>query len=154
MSWEKDLNLQQLDETLASVGGLKSFTVPRGGWVSAIRQGLGMGARQLGERLGISQPGIVRLEQSEGAGSITLKTLERAAAGLGCRVVYAIVPDEGSLTDMRTKQAYNKAEQVSAYTQGHMALEDQATDSKFYQQSINFIADEYLKKWSRDFWDE
>lgn len=154
MSWEKDLTIQQLDETMQGVRGIQSLFTPRNSWISALRQGLGMSARQFGERLGISQPGVVRLEKSEASGSITLKTLERAAAGLGCRVVYAIVPEGGTLADMRMKQARKKAEQVSAYTQGHMALEDQATDANFRQQSINLIADDYLKKWPRDFWDD
>lgn len=52
-----------------------------------------MTGAQMGRRLGISQPSVAGLERAEVAGAITLNTLQRAAEALGCRVVYALVPD-------------------------------------------------------------
>ena len=153
MSWEKDLTIQQLDERIAKLNQLSSITIPATGWINGIRNALGMSARSLGERIGLSQPRISLMEKGELDGSISIKTLEKAAQGLGCRVVYALIPEEGSLQIMREKQALKKARQMNQYTELHMGLEDQATDDDFKEQSIKLMADESLRKWPRDFWD-
>jgi len=153
MSWEKDLTIQQLDERIAKLNQLSSITIPANGWINGIRNALGMSARSLGERIGLSQPRISLMEKGELDGSISIKTLEKAAQGLGCRVVYALIPEEGSLQIMREKQALKKARQMNQYTELHMGLEDQATDDDFKEQSIKLMADESLRKWPRDFWD-
>jgi len=93
------------------------------------------------------------MEKGELDGSISIKTLEKAAQGLGCRVVYALIPEEGSLQIMREMQALKKARQMNQYTELHMGLEDQATSDDFKEQSIKLMADESLRKWPRDFWD-
>ncbi len=113
-----------------------------------------MSARILGGRIGLSQPRISLMEKGEVDGSISIKTLEKAAHGLGCRVVFAFVPEEGSLQAMRKKQALKKASQINQYTELHMGLEDQATEDDFREQSIKIMAAESLRKWPRDFWDD
>jgi len=153
MSWEKDLTIQQLDERIAKLNQLSSITIPANGWINGIRNALGMSARSLGERTGLSQPRISLMEKGELDGSISIKTLEKAAQGLGCRVVYALIPEEGSLQIMRETQALKKARQMNQYTELHMGLEDQATDDDFKEKSIKLMADESLRKWPRDFWD-
>src|SRR5262245_3319142 len=84
---------QQIDRKLKRFRPLADATRPAKGWVRAIRDGMGMTAKQLGKRMGVSQPRITALEKAEATGSITLESLERAAEALGCRVVYALVPD-------------------------------------------------------------
>ncbi len=154
MSWEKDLTIQQLDEAVAKFNQQTFIAMPASGWISAVRNALGMSARSLGERIGLSQPRISLMEKGEVDGSISIKTLEKAAHGLGCRVVYALVPEEGSLQSLREKQALKKARQMNQYTELHMGLEDQATEDNFKEQSIKIMADESLRKWPRDFWDD
>jgi len=151
MKWDKDLNIKQLDQ---SFNKLIELPVPSAGWINTIRKTLGMSARTLGERIGLSQPRIALMEKGEVDGSISIKTLEKAAQGLGCRVVYALVPEEGSLQQLRHHQALKKARQVNQYAEGHMALEDQATDDVFRLAAIKSVADEYLRNWPRDFWDD
>ena len=48
---------------------------------------------QLAHRLGVQQSTVVRLEQSEKRGAVTLNSLRKAAEALGCELVYAFVPD-------------------------------------------------------------
>jgi predicted DNA-binding mobile mystery protein A len=153
MNWNKDLNLQQLDETLGKLNELAKVPVPSNGWINAIRKGLGMSARNLGDRIGLSQPRIALMEKGEIDGSISLKTLERAAQGLGCRVVYALIPEDGTLQHMRAQQALQKAMKLNQYTERHMALEEQATQDSFQAQSIKMVSNDYLRRWPRDFWD-
>ncbi len=155
MSWEKSLYLKQVDGNIALYKGLRELTRPGEGWIRTVRNTLGMNARQLAERIGVKQPSVVGLEKQEAAGSITLNTLEKAAQGLGCRVVYALVPAEAdSLASLREAQAEGKAASILGYTAHQMALEDQATSESFDKESFEQLKKEFIEKWPRDFWDE
>jgi hypothetical protein len=48
----------------------------------------------------VSPQAVHQLEKSEAAGTISLKQFEAAAAAMGCRVVYAVVPRKGSLSEL------------------------------------------------------
>src|ERR1700694_4268773 len=65
---------------------------PSGGWLKAVRTALGMSAKQLGQRVGGSQATIAQAELAEAQGRITLNSLRKMADGVGCDVVYAVVP--------------------------------------------------------------
>ncbi len=67
-------------------------TVPRGGWVAAIRQALGMSAADFAARMGVAETTALSLERNERAGKVGLDTLRRAAEALDCDLVYALVP--------------------------------------------------------------
>ena len=154
MKWEKDLNLQQMDETLARVKQGALPPRPSAGWLKAIRTALGMSTRSLGTRIGLSQARVSGIEKGEQEGSLTLNTLEKAAQGLGCRVVYLLIPEAESLHAMRKTQALKKARALNQYAERHMELEDQATDARFREDTTHQLAEEYLRAWPRDFWDD
>src|SRR3974390_577604 len=86
--------IRHLDSRFATLRPLLKTQRPPKGWLRAVRDALGMTTKQLGQRLGVSQPRIVELEQSEVNGTVTLNTLQRAAEALGCRLVYALGPDQ------------------------------------------------------------
>src|SRR3981081_63847 len=86
--------IRHLDRRFAALRPLTNSPRPPKGWLRAIRDALGMTTAQLARRLGVSQPRIVELEQSEASGSVTLNTLQRAAEALGCRLIYALVPEQ------------------------------------------------------------
>jgi len=65
---------------------------PTHGWVRAIRDALGMSARQLAKRMHMSQAAITQLERSEVAGTIRIETLRRLADAMNCDLTYAVVP--------------------------------------------------------------
>src|SRR5271154_4280249 len=85
--------IRHLDNRFTSLRPLAKSARPPKGWLRAIRNALGMTTAQFARRLGVSQPRIVELEQSEASGSVTLNTLQRAAGALGCRLVYVLVPE-------------------------------------------------------------
>ena len=85
--------IRHLDKRFAALRPLARSNRPPKGWLRAIRDAFGMTSAQFAQRLGVSQPRISELEQSEANGSVTLNTLQRAAEALGCRFVYALVPD-------------------------------------------------------------
>lgn len=154
MSWEKDLKLKQVDELIVNLKPEKLATKPKSGWLKLIRTALGMNARALGTRVGLTQSRITLIEKGEIDGTITLHTLEKIAEGLECKLVYFLVPTSGSLESLREKQAYKKAKLLDGYTEQQMALEDQATTHQYQQKSIEKLKEEYLKNWPRDFWDK
>lgn len=84
----------KLDERFRELGPVTRYTPPVRGWIKAVREALGMTTEQLGKRLGIKQPSVVAIEQSEARGTIELATLRRVADALDCTLVYAFVPNK------------------------------------------------------------
>ena len=121
--------IRQLDRRLNAIRPLLASARPPKGWVRAIRDALGMTTQQLARRIGVSQSRIPELEQAEANGNITLKSLERAAEALGCRVVYALVP-ERPLADVVHAQAERVADRQFAAVAHTMQLEDQAVEDR------------------------
>lgn len=144
---------EQLDKRLAALRPLTESIRPARGWIRAIRETLGMTTRQLGKRMGVSQPRIVMLEKSEVEGSITLDSLERAAQALGCRVVYALVPEK-PLTDTITQRAAEIAGRQLGTVEQTMRLEDQGVYDRARQdEARDRLAQELLRRPAR-LWDE
>jgi predicted DNA-binding mobile mystery protein A len=102
----RHLDEDSLDEALRSFRESMHSLKPSKGWARSIRESLGMSAEQLGRRIGVSRATIVTLERSEARGRITLASLEKLSRGLGCRLVYALVPEMGaSLADLKRARA-------------------------------------------------
>src|SRR3954453_14442953 len=91
---QKHVARRQMDSRVEPFRTMKWIESPRSGWIRAIRDGLGMTGAQLAKRLGIKQPTVVEFERNEVERRITLETLDRAAKAMGCRLVYALVPEQ------------------------------------------------------------
>ena len=91
---------------------MKAEHVPRRGWIRAIRDALGVSQSALGARAGISRATVQQMERAEGRRRITLMSLDRLAHAMGCQVAFAIVPQGGSLDDVRKRQARVRAEEL------------------------------------------
>jgi predicted DNA-binding mobile mystery protein A len=88
-----------------------------------------MTAQQLGKRLGVKQPTIVALEQSEVKGTIELATLRRVAEALDCTLVYALVPRR-PLEDTVRERARAFLRKRRASVEHSMLLEDQGVKGR------------------------
>jgi len=108
---------------------------PSQGWIRAIRTALGMSTGQLAARMNVTQPRINELEAAEAHGNITLKSLERAAQAMGCRVVYLLVPERPLQVTLQ-ERARAMAERQFAAVQQTMRLEDQAVGSRTFRREI------------------
>ena len=129
---------RHLDERLNQVS-FSNLSPPPRGWIRAIREALGMSAAQLGRRIGISQPSVVELEESEATDRIKLSTLRRAAAALNCKLVYAIVPDD-PLEMMVQNRSKHLAEADLSRVERTMALENQTvTDPDARQRDLEAL---------------
>lgn len=105
---------RRLDEVLLGFRAARRAAAVAGmmgenrGWLRAVRQAVGVPVEVLARRLGVTRDDIFRMEKAEWGGRILLDTLTRAATAMGCEVVYALAPREGSLADLA---AAERAEQ-------------------------------------------
>jgi DNA-binding XRE family transcriptional regulator len=76
------------DRRFRSLSGAGKALCPARPLIKALREALGMSTAQLAKRLGIKQPSLVALEQSQAKGTIELATLQRVAEALDCTLVY------------------------------------------------------------------
>jgi predicted DNA-binding mobile mystery protein A len=145
---------EHLDTRLTSLRSMQVLDSPSRGWLKAIRNALGMTAEQLAGRLGVRQSTVSGIEQSESSGTISLKTLERAAQAMGCRLVYALVPEVALETTVR-RRALEVARRRLAGVNQTIGLEDQALESGALKRQTEQLADylvehELSKIWSED----
>jgi predicted DNA-binding mobile mystery protein A len=145
--------IRSLDKRFASLRPLAKTQRPPKGWLRAIRDALGLTTAQFARRLGVSQPRITELEKSEVSGTVTLNTLQRAAEALGCRFVYALVPEK-PLAETVRERAELLAQGRLAAVEHTMRLEDQSVKEKVAAKELRrqFI-DELLRRPAR-LWDD
>jgi predicted DNA-binding mobile mystery protein A len=139
----------RLDERLARLGPVEHYRPPARGWIRAIREALGMNAAQMARRMGVSQPSIVGLEQSEEKETIQLATLRRAAKALDCTLVYVLVPNKplGVTVRERARALLLRRRQPVEHT---MLLEDQQVNDSITDAQVE---DAIRDTSPRAFWD-
>ena len=139
------------DKATEQVGSLK---VPPEGWLTTMRKALGMSAPQLARRVGVTKAAIYQAECKEREGGITIRKMEKLASSLGGRFVYAIVLDDGGVSNRVRAQARAKAENIVRRASSHMALEKQSLPNERIVQKIKQLANQLVHDMPPDFWDE
>lgn len=153
MTYNKDsLKRMQLADALRNYPAPDAATSPRGGWARAIREALGMTQVQLAARVGISRQSVQDLEKAEAERRITLDSLDRLARAMECRVVYSLVPVNGSLDDLRKRQANAMAETLLKPADHSMKLEAQGVSAKERERQRKLLAEALLRGSSRKLW--
>ncbi len=89
---------------LLSRYGWKRKSGLKGGWLRSMRDAIGMPVDEMARRMGVQRWAVHRMERAELSEGIQLATLRRAAEGLGCELVYGLVPKEGTLEDLAAAQ--------------------------------------------------
>jgi len=144
---------EQLDASLDRFRALGGVSPPQKGWIRAIRDALGMTAKQLACRVGVAQQAIARIERDELAGRVSIKTLRRVAEGLDCVFVYGFVP-RSSLEATIRRQAQELAARRLARASQTMALEDQALSNEENSRVLAEMVDEIVDTVPSDLWSE
>jgi predicted DNA-binding mobile mystery protein A len=145
--------IRHLDKRFTGLRRLAQSPRPPKGWLRAIRDALGMTTAQFARRLGVSQPRIIELEQSEVSGTVTLNTLQRAAEALGCRLVYALIPEKPLAETVRERTELIAERQLKAVEQT-MRLEDQSVKGATAAKDLRRqFVEELLRRPAR-LWDE
>lgn len=85
---------------------------PEKGWILTMRLALGMSAEDVAMRKGVSRNAIYQAERSEKDGAVSLKQMERIAAAMGGKFVYAIVPQE-PIEQLKYQQAVHRAKALA-----------------------------------------
>ncbi len=144
---------RQLDKRFQSINASTLFERPVKGWIKAIREALGMTLEQLGNRMKVSRQQVGYLEQDELKGSVTLATMERIANALGCRFVYALIP-ETSLQDKVHAQARQKSLALLAQTSHSMNLEAQGVLPEEQEEQLQSLIDDFLTGKPSRLWED
>src|SRR5947207_8289956 len=120
------LRLGQLERALTPFLAAKETTRPQKGWIRAIREATGITVREMAKRLRKAPSVAAHLEGSEAEYRITLGKLRDAAGALGCQLVYALIPKNGSIQELAEERARTRAAENVRAVEHSMALEDQA----------------------------
>ena len=143
-----ELAIEQIDRTVDPLRSI-SRSIPRTGWVRAIRTTIGMTSAQLGKRLGVTPQSILDAEKREAAGDITLTQLRKIGEALNCEFYYALVPRVplSKTVEDRARQIVTRDAEELTHT---MALEDQKTGRALTEKQIESAVHRLLsgRRWS------
>jgi len=146
-----NLQLQQMDLTLAKIREQRPPIRPSIGWVKAIRESLGMSASALARKLEVTPHGIAKLEKSEADERITLASLRKLANALDCELQYTLVP-RMPLKEILLERALTVAQERLRPISHSMSLEDQSLEEEATQKQLQILAKEILDGPRRDLW--
>lgn len=118
-----------MDKKIKTLVPLRTERRPPTGWLKAIRGALGITSRQLAQIVGVDMSAIIRLEEREPQGKVTLEMLDRVAQAMDCKLIYAVIPNEEyesleSIVDYRAKKA---AKELYQKVEHSMQLEEQGS---------------------------
>jgi predicted DNA-binding mobile mystery protein A len=150
----KKLVRTQLDAKFRCFRALKDVSTPEKGWIRVIRDALGMTGEQLAVRLNSTKQRVMRIEQEERLGGVTLKTLRKVAKALNCTFVYGFVPYEGSLEETVQKQAEDMAQRQASRANQMMRLEDQELSDKEKAKSLKALISDITDSMPKSLWDK
>lgn len=149
----KKLQIEQLDRKLNVFKGAENVIVPDKGWINSIRTGLNMTLEQLGTKLGITRQGAKKIEESETSGTISIKSLNEVAKVLELKLVYALIPKDGSLQNLIDARAESLAKRIVLTTSQHMKLENQGNSNQQLERAIRDLTDELKREMHKSLWD-
>jgi predicted DNA-binding mobile mystery protein A len=142
---------RQYQRLVDDASGRARPPVPPEGWIRTVRKALGMSGAQLAKKMGVTRARIAQAEHAELGGGASLKSMRAAAEAMGCRFVYAIVP-ETSVEDVIAAQARKRARALVATASTHMALESQTLPDDKLRAEIERLADDLAREMPPDFW--
>ena len=150
---KRKLLIEQLNQKLQPFSGTTGITVPERGWVNTIRMTLNMTMAQLGTKLNITRQGVKKIETSEAHGAITLNSLKNVASAMDLKLVYALVPKNGSINDLIQIKAEKLAQKIVLRTNQNMKLENQGIGDEKIAKNIKELTSELQREVRRSLWD-
>ena len=139
----RQLRLSQLDRTLQDMRTPPPR--PTSGWISSVREALGITLDQIGKQIGSSRQAVQQLERAEATDRITLGALRRAAEAMGCELVYALVPKSGTFAELAERPVRDSAARDVKSVVHTMMLEDQKPEN-----ADQLIEDEAQRRLNRN----
>lgn len=145
--------IEQLDQKLQPFSETRKVLVPERGWVKTVRTALNMTMAQLGTKLNMTRQGVNRIEESETNGTITLNSLNDVAKAMDLKLVYALVPRDGTINDLIQIKAEELAKKIVLRTNQNMKLENQGIGDEKLAETIKELAEEIKNEMRRSLWD-
>jgi predicted DNA-binding mobile mystery protein A len=112
--------LERLDEALLPFRVARKTGTEAEGWLRAVRHAVGVPVDEVARRLGVCRREIYRLENAEKESRIALGTLRHAAEALGCELVYALAPREGTLSEIARVESEARQRARTAKVRAHL----------------------------------
>lgn len=107
----------RLDLAMRPFQGSRAAKIEERALLRAVRQAVGIPMKEIAERMGVSRSVVFDMEECEEKRTISLRSLERVAEAMECRVVYGIVPRENkSLEDLAEERMWARALGVTKMT--------------------------------------
>lgn len=103
---ERKLARKKLDEEMRPFRRAGREKEPTSELLRAVRNVLAIPVAEIAERMGVKSGAVWERENNEAAGTITMRTLERQAEAMGCKVVYGIVPEGGKTLERLAEERY------------------------------------------------
>lgn len=150
---KQQLVIEQMDKKLTVFHSAENAIVPPKGWLNAVRVSLKMTLQQLGNRLNITPQSANDLEIREAMGTITLNRLREAANALDMKLVYGIIPKDGSIELMIEKRAKELAKKIVLRTSNSMKLEDQENSAERIEKAIQEKTEEIKEELPKYLWE-
>jgi predicted DNA-binding mobile mystery protein A len=139
----RQLRLSQLDRTLQNMRTPPPR--PTSGWISSVREALGITLDQIGKQIGSSRQAVQQLERAEATDRITLGALRRTAEAMGCELIYALVPKSGTFAELAERPVRDRAARDVKSVMHTMMLEDQKPEN-----ADQLIEDEAQRRLNRN----
>ena len=153
MMKKQKLVREQLETTLQRFSILSTVNTPQRGWIRAVRDALGMTAKQLARRMDVTQQSVTRIEKDEPTGSVTIKTMKKTAEALDCQFVYGFVP-KGSLEETVRARAKEVAVKRLTEVNQTMSLEAQSLSKEENQNVLTEMIEELANNPPSNLWDD
>lgn len=150
---KRKLLIEQLDQKLHPFLHTKTVFVPDRGWIHTIRTALNMTLAQLGNKLNITRQGVGKIEESEANGTITINSLKEVAKAMDLKLVYALVPKNGTINELIETKAVALAQKIVLRTNQNMRLENQGIEDKKINETIEDLAAEIKREVRKSLWD-
>ncbi|MDA3953018.1 MAG: mobile mystery protein A [Bacteroidales bacterium] len=150
---QKKLLVEQLDRKLKPFLSSEIVIIPDNGWINTVRITINMTLEQLGKKLNMTKQGVKRIEESEAAGTITIKSLKEVGNALEMKFVYGFVPVDGSIDSLLDRKSRILAEKIILRTNHNMMLEDQAIEKGKLKIAIDDLSKEIKFELKKTIWD-
>jgi predicted DNA-binding mobile mystery protein A len=81
-----------------------------------------------------------------------LNSLKDVAEAMDMKLVYALIPKDGSLEELINKRAELLAAKIVMRTSQSMKLEDQENESSMIKKAIKELKEELIREMPKTFW--
>ncbi|HPS65906.1 MAG TPA: mobile mystery protein A, partial [Ignavibacteria bacterium] len=130
---------------------MRDIEVPREGWIKEIRSAFKLTYAQLAKKLSITPSAIKKFETNEINGKINLKSLNKIADAMNCKLIYALVPHE-SLEKIIDDRIDYVAVNMISHIDYSMMLEKQSLNGKILKEQMDNLKSKLKNNFSSKIW--